>query len=268
MGNEQPSTLKGEGSETIPCCEGVHYYPNQIILEMVDFFSIFVNVLIKIKMTKIYKLLDPDTMEIRYIGKTIQPLWKRLSAHIVKAKRNRTSHISCWIHSLVEQGKRPVIQLIEETDNWIEREQFYISQYPNLCNHSIGGESGTLGYIMSAEHKLKISNSLKGISRPLDVRSKISSSHKNKVLSEVTKEKLRIVNLGKQQSVSSRIKRTKGSIMQFDLDGNIIKEWYSLGQIQQETGFLKANISSCCHNRLKTAYGFKWSFKEEDIVQS
>lgn len=214
-------------------------------------------------MTKIYKLLDPDTMEIRYIGKTIQPLWKRLSAHIVKAKRNRTSHVSCWIYSLLQQEKKPIIQLIEKTENWVEREQFYIKHYPNLCNHSIGGESGTLGYVMTTEQKIKISNSLKNKPRPLEVRNRISVSHKNKVLSEVTKEKIRIANLGKKQSISSRSKKNKNTVLQYDLNGNFIKEWFSLGQIQEKTGFLKANISSCCHKRLKTAYGYKWLFKKK-----
>lgn len=51
-------------------------------------------------------------------------------------------------------------------------------------------------------------------------------------------------------------------ILQYDLNGNFIKEWFSLEQIVRECGFNKPNISSCCHNRSKTAYGFIWKFKE------
>jgi hypothetical protein len=219
-------------------------------------------------MTKIYKLLDPDTHEVKYIGKTIQTLKKRLSGHITKAKYSRSSYVSCWIYSLLEVGKKPIIELIEECDNWIEREQYYIAMFPNLCNHSIGGESGTLGYVMTKEHKNKISSTLKGVSRPENVKLQISNSHKGKIVSEITKQKLREFNTGKKQSVQTRIKKAKSPILQFDLDGNFIKEWYSMGKIQEDTGYLKGNISSCCNNRLKSCYGFKWSFKNEDIVQS
>ena len=73
-------------------------------------------------MVKIYSLNDPDTLEIKYIGKTVQKLEKRLSGHITKAKYNRTTHCSCWIYKLLLKGKRPKIQLIEECleNIWIE----------------------------------------------------------------------------------------------------------------------------------------------------
>lgn len=217
-------------------------------------------------MTKIYRLIDPETKETRYVGKTNQFLSKRLSGHITKAKRNRTTHVSCWIFSLLNKNMKPIIELIEVCNNWVEREQYYISLYGNLCNHTAGGE-GSLGYKQSQEHKDKISKSLKGRRRPDDVKIQISKSHKGKILSLETKEKLRQVNLNKKSTKNSRIKKGK-VVLQFDLNGNFIKEWYSIGLITQELGFNKANISSCCKGRLKTAYKYKWSFKNEDIVQT
>ena len=184
---------------------------------------------------------------------------------MTKAKYNRSSYVSCWIHSLINVGKKPIIELIEECDNWIEKEQYYINLYPNLCNHSIGGESGTLGYKMTKEHKIKISNKLLGRNRSEKTKLKISNGHKNKVLKESTKEKLRIINTGKIQSIETRMKKSK-IVQQYNLNNELLNEWVSLGIIQETTGWLKSNISSCCHGRLKTAYGYKWLFKNEDIV--
>jgi len=219
-------------------------------------------------MTKIYKLIDPETNDIKYIGKTKESLKKRLSGHITKAKKSRISHVSCWIYSLLEKNKKPLIELIEECENWIEREQYFISIYPNLCNHSIGGESGTLGYKMSLEHKEKISNSLKGKSRTEITKLKISNSHKGKILSDSTKEKIKQCNIGKKLSMETRIKKSKYLILQFSRENELIKEWFTLGQIEEELGYLKSNIWSCCSGRLKTAYGFVWSYKNKDIVES
>lgn len=219
-------------------------------------------------MVKIYKLIDPETFEVKYVGKTIQPLKKRLSGHISKSKNSRTAHVNCWIYSLLLKGKKPKIELIEEVINWKEREQYWISYFPNLCNHSLGGESGTLGYKMTDVHKRKISKSLKGRKRPQYVRDKISQGHKGKKVSQETREKLRIYNTGRKQSIEVRKRKAKSPILQYDLNDKYIKEWYSLGQIQEETGFLKGNLSSCCNGRLKSAYGFKWVFKNEDIVQT
>jgi len=217
-------------------------------------------------MTKIYKLLDPDTKEVRYVGKTVQTLKKRLSGHITRSKYNRSAHVSCWIHSLIQNGKKPIIELIEECENWVKREQYYIAKFPNLCNHSIGGESGMLGYIPTQEHRDKIANKLKGKKRPDNVRKKISEGHKGKIISQKTRDKLRKINLGKKEDINIRLKKAKSPVLQFNLDGSFVKEWGSLGLIQETTGFLKSNISSCCHGRLKTAYNYKWSFKNEDIV--
>ncbi len=218
--------------------------------------------------TKIYILKHPDTLEVKYVGKTIQTLKKRLSGHITKAKRSRTTHISCWIYSLLLQNKKPVIELLEEVENWVEREQYWINFYPNLCNHSIGGESGTLGYKMTDKHKEKISNSLKGKKRNKEVRDKISKSHKGKKLKKSTKLKLKQINTGKKYSKQSRIKRGSKNVEQYDKNGNLINTFYSLGFAAEQTGFSKGNISSACLGYLKSAYGYIWKYKNEDIVQS
>lgn len=64
----------------------------------------------------------------------------------------------------------------------------------------------------------------------------------------------------------SRIKGTK-TVLQYDLDGNFIKEFRSVGSIKRELNFSQTSIESCCRgNRGKyTAYGFLWRYKDENF---
>ena len=51
----------------------------------------------------IYVLKHPDTLEIRYVGKTVRKLSRRLGNHIANAKGNKhNKHLSNWIlrHSI------------------------------------------------------------------------------------------------------------------------------------------------------------------------
>lgn len=66
-------------------------------------------------------------------------------------------------------------------------------------------------------------------------------------------------NWGKRNSKISKSKYK--AILQFDLDGNFIKEWPSAMQIHKELNYSVASISLCCRGKQKTAYGFIWKFK-------
>lgn len=217
-------------------------------------------------MTKIYSLNDPDTLEIKYIGKTVQKLSKRLSGHITKAKYNRTTHCSCWIYGLLLKGKFPVIQIIENClgEDWIEREQYWIRYYKDIIyNHSIGGEKGGLGYICTEEHKKKISVALKGKKRSIQACIAISRGSKGKKLSDETKRKLRDINIGKIQSLETRLKKSKYPVLQIDpISNEVVSEYPTIGIAEELTGFLQGNISSAINGRLKTYKGFKWRYKK------
>jgi hypothetical protein len=52
-------------------------------------------------------------------------------------------------------------------------------------------------------------------------------------------------------------------IIQYDLLGNIVREWPSIKSIQKETGYLRTNIVKCCRKKQVTAYGYKWSYKND-----
>ena len=58
------------------------------------------------------------------------------------------------------------------------------------------------------------------------------------------------------------IKDIKKPVIQFDLDGNFIKEWESMSDVQRQIGIAVGNISMCCNRKAKSAGGFIWKFKE------
>jgi len=92
---------------------------------------------------KIYKLIDPLTLEVRYIGVTVGTLSQRLVQHISESKYKKGTHKINWIQTLLKNQSKPIIELIEEVYNWEERERYWIKQYKNLTNTKEGG-SGSI----------------------------------------------------------------------------------------------------------------------------
>lgn len=56
-------------------------------------------------------------------------------------------------------------------------------------------------------------------------------------------------------------KKLSKAVLQFDLNDNLVKEYPSIQQIYRENGFSRGYICDCCNGKRKTAYGFKWKYK-------
>jgi hypothetical protein len=115
----------------------------------------------------IYTLEHPLTGEIRYVGKTVNPK-KRESDHCSKSVQLLNQrHLSKWILSLLNQGLKPKMTIIDSTDliDWQWLEIYWISQFKtwgfNLTNNAIGGNSNH-GFKMSEEFCKKQSQLKKG----------------------------------------------------------------------------------------------------------
>lgn len=50
------------------------------------------------------------------------------------------------------------------------------------------------------------------------------------------------------------------SVAQLDLNGNLIKIWDCVKQVEDVLGISRCNISSCANGKLKTAGGYKWTY--------
>lgn len=218
-----------------------------------------------------YTLSDPRTPDvIRYIGKTTQKLQRRLDQHVSASKRakqtNQKSNYNInWINSLLSENIRPIIIEIDsfdsdkESKSWVIFEQYWISQFKtwgfNITNLTKGGD-GNQNQIFSEESLRKRSEKLKGIPRPQEVKDRISESHKGKIK---TQEHINNIKQG-------NIKAQGRAINQYSLEGEFIKTWDCVSDAGRFFNTDRSSIARCCKGQFKKSAGFKWRYKDEDIV--
>ena len=58
------------------------------------------------------------------------------------------------------------------------------------------------------------------------------------------------------------IKRTK-TILQMDMNGNLIKRWRGLRSICKDSKFCQSKLSLACRGIIESAYGYKWKYEKE-----
>ena len=58
------------------------------------------------------------------------------------------------------------------------------------------------------------------------------------------------------------IKKLSKTVFQYSKDGEFIKEWKSVMDVERNLGYAQTNISSCCLGKYKSAYGFVWRYKQ------
>lgn len=199
----------------------------------------------------------------KYIGKTSRSLEDRWKEHIRKYNNPNSGSYNYTIYKAFRKYgiQNFECKQIEECPNNIinEREQYWINYYNSYLdgyNMTEGGE-GHLKY--ADEELLSLWNkgfSLTEISKIIGINLGYLSTRFNKMgithseILERTKTKLLEINTH--------------PILQFDLQGNFIKEWATSKQaaigINKPNG--DSNIRSCCRGKIKTAYGFIWKRKE------
>lgn len=60
----------------------------------------------------------------------------------------------------------------------------------------------------------------------------------------------------------NRLSKFYKPIIQYDLEGNFIKEWNSQKEIVDNCGYSQSFLSQCLHSDNPVAYGYLWRFKE------
>lgn len=60
--------------------------------------------------------------------------------------------------------------------------------------------------------------------------------------------------------IERRSKKKSKPVLQYDLDGNLIREWESTRECGRN-GFLQSKITLCCQGKRKTHKGFIWKYK-------
>ena len=94
---------------------------------------------------------------------------------------------------------------------------------------------------------------------------KMSNSHKGRTLSEETRKKLSEANKGKTTHMLGKFGKDHHNsrpIIQFTLDGELIRKWDSIADAKRETGAHK--IVDCCNGKRNKTNGFKWEYYDTD----
>jgi len=181
--------------------------------------------------TAIYGLYDPRADVLRYVGKTIQSLERRLACHISEAlHRDTDNHRLHWIGEVCRAGYRPGIFLIEETDDWEAAERKWIAYFrslgANLVNATDGGEDSKSMSVasrakmseaakrriskMSLEEKqvwyAKLGASRRGKPKSPEHRAKIAAKSSLRKHSDATRKKISRARVGKPLSEAHKAK--------------------------------------------------------------
>lgn len=132
-----------------------------------------------------------------------------------------------------ENFKKEIIEYCDSLEELNEREIYWLNYY-NVSNDSLFynciniNRGSRKGRKVSFESKIKMSNAKKGIKHSLE-------------------------------SINNR----KKPILQYDLQGNFIKEWKGIIDISRE---LKINgIEQCCKYKRKTCGKFIWRYKNDPL---
>lgn len=121
-------------------------------------------------------------------------------------------------------------------------------------------------------HRLVAMTYLDNYSENLQVNHKDGNKQNNNVsnLEMVTckeniqhsfKNKLQVAKKGKEHPLYKKYgveNKTSKKVVQYDMQGNYIKTWDSIKDVERELGINNSNISSCCNNKKNSAGGYKW----------
>ena len=233
-------------------------------------------------MVGIYKITSPSGRV--YIGQSVQieirwRNYKKINEYCIGPK---------IANSLKKYGpKKHIFEVVEECEisKLDDREVFYKIKYDSI-NKGLNCELyDNGGGPRSEETKLKIKMSKTGNCKhqktilQYDLKNKFIQSFPSIVSAErkygkgikgvlygKTKTAHNFIWRYENEPLSSDYKLNKHKskqkvVIQYNLDGSIVREWESVSLIQIELGFPNSNISSCCLKKQKTAYGYKWSYK-------
>jgi len=228
------------------------------------------------KKVKIYGLKDPNTNEIRYVGKTELPLEKRLYYHIWDLKRCTNKHKINWFNKLLSNNEKPIIFLIEEVNFniWKQKEKYWINEMRkngcDLVNYTDGGEGYTSEWLkklwQNKEYRDFHTNRVTGDKNPF-----FGKTH-----SEETKNILRVKCpkrgkehgcFGKSKTEKEKIKLrnkqpTLKKVKRMTLTGEVIDVWLGLRFMCKELNLDDAAVIRVIKGKNKHHKKFTFAYIE------
>jgi hypothetical protein len=258
------------------------------------------------KKYKLYKLLDPTVSKsdfknhIRYVGWTSKSLKLRLTKHINEAKTcisQSHTYKNKWINKLLNLNQKPEIELICDSDcekDIKNLEIFYIRKYRKqkikLTNTTDGGD-GMVGKKWNENQKLLFNKPIKCYTkqgvllRRFNSASecckelKLNNSHVSQVLNGKRKSTGNLVFRFENdffdkfivENFKGKNNKNKKSIVEIDINNNIINEFYSINECCIKEKLNKQHLSFILKNPYKKngqkrMCGGRFFKYKEDIV--
>lgn len=201
-----------------------------------------------------------------YIGSTIN-FKKRKREHfsyLQKNKHHNKKLQSAFNKYGVNNFRIDIIEVIEETDFLILREQYFIDGLAPFFNiNKIANSS--LGLKRSKETRDKIRKANLGLVHP-EWRNKLKSiaqggdNHWTKSKNFSSEAKLNMSNSQKELYKNGYISPVTKEIYQLSLEGILIKKWNSATQVEKDLGISRKAIVNCLINKCKTSNNFIWLY--------
>ena len=69
-------------------------------------------------------------------------------------------------------------------------------------------------------------------------------------------------NINYGTCIQRKTEKQSKTVYQYSMDGEFVKEWKSLMEIERSMEFSAGSISQCCNGKLNTAYGYVWRYKK------
>ncbi len=82
---------------------------------------------------------------MKYVGLT-KNARRREWMHCSLSNNTGSRRINIWLRHVLGQGKKPVFEILEETDDLVERERYWISQFDGLLNMTEGGQGNPASF--------------------------------------------------------------------------------------------------------------------------
>lgn len=208
-------------------------------------------------MAYVYKITNDINGKI-YIGKTYNSIEKRFKEHCKDRLKRRCEQRPLYSAMNKYGIEHFHIELLEETTNPEEREKYWIEYYGSFKN----GYNATTG----------------GDGKPyVDIDIIISLWEEGKTIKEIHDitgyDKKTIAIHLKNNNISSCMiqnraqERKRKVVLQLNKNTNeIINVFQSINAAAESINKHSYHISEACNGKRKTAYGYKWKFKEENKV--
>jgi hypothetical protein len=220
----------------------------------------------------VYALIDPRTGEVRYIGKTHRkPAW-RLQRHMAPYELLGNSHKEHWIRSLLKEGLKPTIHILEKCET---RDQLALAEIRHIAQHrSIGAKltnilhgGDGIGYAATDQSRLNISRALTGKTKTPEHRKKLSLAKLGVPASEAHKAAIRIARSKPRKPLSDQhrinLSRSRGCRPFADQHGNRYETQHSAAKT---LNINLGHLNQVLHGKRGHVSGYVFKFIEDDLL--